>query len=714
MARRLWLLVLLWASACSIEDSEWFGRVPTPDPTHFRWCGNGEPEYLDPAMTSSTTDLRIINELFDGLTTHDDQGLPMPSLARSWDVSPDQTRFTFHLRDDARWSNGRPLDAADLVYSAMRTLHPLTASPHAETLWKLRNGKEYTTGVARVLVHDVATLHAGDVVEVLPEGTGTNAIAPPDASARRVRAALPLRLVPDASAPAHATLPAGADVTVLDLGGPARDWAWIGWDVGEGKQGWVPLAELAAPNAERAYRVRRLRQPFADRAAAPPAPDEITVHGRDLLMLPEALGVRAVDAHTVEYDLIGPTPYFVDLTLQPALRPTPREAVARSVRRWTQPERIVTSGPFHLTYWHERDRFELVKSPTFWGRADIRLERVTIYSMAEQAANAAYYYQGGCDAVVANGIPGSWLPVLAGETGGKIRRKDYFRGAFLGTYFYVINEKKLNNVHLRRALSAALDRSVLPSILKGGQIASEQFTPGAPNATLSPAEQKLCGVSAATPGVSMIVVKDKACYVPPFGVHYDLELARRELALARTEMGKSFPAFITVKFNTGTEYHKHIAEWVQHEWQATLGIEVHLESQEWKTFLKDTRNKEYDVARMGWIGNFPDPEGEFLRPFLCASPDNRPGFCNQEFERLFAVAEQEPDRQKRLDLVRQAEQIMMDDQPIIPMYVYTQHSLQKPYVKGLSVNFVDQPSLRRVWIDPDWRQHPPSRPQGGP
>src|SRR5258706_16320909 len=98
MLRPAALPLLLIAAACSVPDSEWFGPVPTPDPTHFRYCGNGEPEYLDPALTSSTTDLRVIYELFDGLTTHDDAGLPMPSLARRWDISPDQRRFVFHLR----------------------------------------------------------------------------------------------------------------------------------------------------------------------------------------------------------------------------------------------------------------------------------------------------------------------------------------------------------------------------------------------------------------------------------------------------------------------------------------------------------------------------------------------------------------------------------------------------------------------------------------
>ncbi len=694
--------------ACSIEDSEWFGRVPTPDPRHFRLCNAGEPEYIDPAMSTSTIDLRVVYSLFDGLTQHDVQGLPVPSLATHWEASPDQRRFTFHLRKDGRWSNGRSITAADFVYGAARVLHPLTASARAETIWKLQNGREYTIGSARLVWRDAAPFVAGDVVEILPDAAG--GAAPPSSNERRARAPLPLRLEPDAKAPAHVTLPAGADVTILELDA-TRAWAWVAWSVGDGKHGWALLADLDAPNDERAYRVRRLPRPFSTNAFTA---TEATLRGRDLLMLPEVLGIRATDALTLEFELIGPTPYFVDLTLQGGLRPTPREAVALNPRQWTRAGSIVTSGAFDLAFWRQRDRFELVKAKTFWDRERVRLDRVTIYSMNDQAASAAYYYQGSCDALVANNIPASWLPVLAGETGTRIRRKDYHRAPFLGIYVYIINTGKLDNRHLRRALSHALDRSVLPSLLKGGQIPTEQYTPGAPASALSEADRALCGVTTATPGVSMIVVKDQNCYVPPFGARYDLDAAKRELALARAELGARFPSVITVKFNTGIEFHKHIAEWAQHEWKEKLGIDVRLESQEWKTFLKDTRNKEYEVARMGWIGNFADPEGEFLRQYRCESPDNRTGFCDPEFERLFSQAELEPDRGKRLALVREAEQIMMDAQPLIPMFVYTQHHLQKPYVKGLSINFVDQPSLRNVWIDPEWKQHSQGREDGVP
>jgi oligopeptide transport system substrate-binding protein len=203
----------------------------------------------------------------------------------------------------------------------------------------------------------------------------------------------------------------------------------------------------------------------------------------------------------------------------------------------------------------------------------------------------------------------------------------------------------------------------------------------------------------------MIMVTGELCYLPPPGLDFDPVKARAELALARQEMGAAFFDRFTYKFNSGTEAHKLIAEYLQQQWQQVLGLTVDLESQEWKTFLADTKNNQFDVARLGWIGNFPDPEGEFLPMYACASANNRTRYCNPEFDRLLEAARPIRDRKARLAVVRQAEQVMIEDAPTIPLYVYTQQVLQKPYVRDLAINFPDQPPLHEAWIDVDWRQH---------
>ncbi|TMQ19730.1 MAG: peptide ABC transporter substrate-binding protein, partial [Deltaproteobacteria bacterium] len=105
-------LVLVALVGCSLPAGDYFGRVPDRadiDPGHVTWCNQGEPDHLDPALASSAASSPLVATLFDGLTTYGRDGLPVPGLATHWEVAGDLRMFTFHLRRDARWSNGRPV-----------------------------------------------------------------------------------------------------------------------------------------------------------------------------------------------------------------------------------------------------------------------------------------------------------------------------------------------------------------------------------------------------------------------------------------------------------------------------------------------------------------------------------------------------------------------------------------------------------------------------
>jgi oligopeptide transport system substrate-binding protein len=251
-----------------------------------------------------------------------------------------------------------------------------------------------------------------------------------------------------------------------------------------------------------------------------------------------------------------------------------------------------------------------------------------------------------------------------------------------------------------------VDRSLLPGITRGGELPTAQYTPGRPIRDLSREELALCGVARGAPGVALIVEPGRHCYVPPPGLDFDPARARAELAQARREMGAAFPSRFTIKYNAGSESHKLIAEWLQSEWQRTLGLEADIESQEFKTFLKDVAAGAYDVARSGWIGNLPDPEAEFLNIFRCRSPDNRPKFCAPAYDALLDRAGATADRRQRLALSREAERLLLEEAAIIPLYVYTQKHLRKPYVRDLAITATAAAPFRRVWIDPDWRARP--------
>ena len=110
------------------------------------FLNGAEPETLDPALITGQPEGRVANALFEGLTTFDASAKPKPGVAERWEISPDGRSYTFHLRDNARWSNGEPVTASDFVASWRRTLAPETASEYAYQLYYIRNGKAFNEG----------------------------------------------------------------------------------------------------------------------------------------------------------------------------------------------------------------------------------------------------------------------------------------------------------------------------------------------------------------------------------------------------------------------------------------------------------------------------------------------------------------------------------------------------------------------------------------
>ena len=710
----------MWiVAACGVPDGDYFGRIPEDiDPHNLRWCNQGEPDHLDPARANSTVSAPLVIMLFDGLTTYSPEGLPIPSLATSWDSSEDLRTYTFHMRHDARWSNGRGVTAYDIAYTVLRVANRLTASPTADNLQTLKNATGYLSRTVAQLRRDAGPYRAGEIVEIVWSSTKDL-----DLEARAATRPLALRDLGGPEAAAYASVPRGVEVSVIERTGgratpPSPDgleWAYVYWQRDlEGVYGWIPASELTLePRVDTQLLVRRVtakHRPGSAGSIEQLAADELVprppvyVRGRDLSASTDVLGVHVLDPYTIVFECSDPTPFFLAVTANRAMRATPIEAVSRWPTGWTRPERIVTSGPMHLTEWKDRDHLTFVRSNTYWNPSEVKIDKITALSIDDQAANTNFYFTGGCDATAANTIPSTYLPALNGELRGRAY-KDYKIAPHLTVYFALINTKVVTNRHLRRALSFAIDRTPVPRFMHGGELPTASLTPGAAIRSLGDADLATCGVTRETPGIAMMMLSGELCYVPPRGLDYDLAVAKRELALARAELGGTLPS-LTYLYNTGSEAHKQIAEYLQSSWQA-IGLDVRIESQEWNSMLAASRKDQakFEIMRFGAQGSMADTEAEFLAVFRCASPDNRGNWCNPQFEALMEEARTMRDRKARNAKVREAESVLLEDAPILPIYVYTQKHLIKPYVRDYPMNLVDQPPLWRTWIDPEWEHH---------
>ncbi len=139
----LWLMVFL--SLTLILVSGCSSGKKTARPSHIRYALSAEPESIDPRMSTSLSASTVEAQLFEGLTTLNEQNRPVAAAAEKWEISPDGRKYVFTLRSGLKWSNGDPVTAHDFEYAWKTALAPELASPNAYMLYCLKNGEAYAT-----------------------------------------------------------------------------------------------------------------------------------------------------------------------------------------------------------------------------------------------------------------------------------------------------------------------------------------------------------------------------------------------------------------------------------------------------------------------------------------------------------------------------------------------------------------------------------------
>jgi ABC-type oligopeptide transport system substrate-binding subunit len=375
------------------------------------------------------------------------------------------------------------------------------------------------------------------------------------------------------------------------------------------------------------------------------------------------LGLAAPDDTTFVVTLERPTPYFLFLTTFYTALPTPRARVEAGGARWAHPLRLVGNGPFRVTAWRPKDRIVLVPNERYWDRSSVRLERVVALAVDDNRTSTNLYKAGVIDWQPSGQVPKQVLPAIR-------RFRDFQGGPYHGLYFYsfAVGTPPLDNPWVRRALNLATDRATLArDVLKGTVRASGNMTP-----------------------------TGYAGYAAPPPVPYDPARARECLARAGYPGGRGFPR-LEILFNT-SEDNRLIAEALQAMWKRDLGIEVTLSNQEYASYMAATVARRYQVARRSWIGDYPDPM-TFLSVWRSTDGNNRTGWSSPRYDALLRAAEDEVDPARRLGLLAEAERLLLDEGPVLPLYQYESAQLVKPYVRGIVPNVLEVHPLQGVWID---------------
>lgn len=579
----------------------------------FTFVNRGDANTLDLHLMSWMQDLRLAHMLYEGLVRLDvfsKDYRVVPGVAERWDVSSDRRHYTFHLRSDSKWSNGRPVVAGDFVFAWRRALLPDIGCDYIGQLQLVRGARAFS------------------------------------------------------------------------------EWRSAALE--------AYLAEAARGGAT------------ADAASRAEA-----LWGETLAKFDQLVGVRAIDDRTLEVDLEHPTPYFLDLCAFPAFFPVypplveahssinPRTAQVQTAPGWAKPPNLISNGPFIAASWRFKRDLRFEASPHYWNARSLNIRTIAVPSIEDGNAAVLAFQAGGIDWI--SDITPEYRAEMWAQKQAFYRehadlvaslRREVASGAIdqieldrrlpddprahihvipaFGTYWMNLNclptlrdgrVNPLADPRIRRALAMAIDKK---------QLCEEVLRCGEPPAT------------------TIIPPNSIAGYTSPKGLPFDPAAARALLA----EVAASAPAnagdpasslgTIDILYNKDG-IHDKIAQAVAKDWEKHLGLSVRLNIQEIKVFRDELKNQNYMASRGGWYGDYGDPT-TFLDLHRKDDGNNDRKYLNPHFESLLDAALDEPNPDARLNLLSQAERILVEeDLPVIPLFHYVSiYQFNAHKIKGIN------------------------------
>jgi oligopeptide transport system substrate-binding protein len=393
-------------------------------------------------------------------------------------------------------------------------------------------------------------------------------------------------------------------------------------------------------------------------------------------LLANVAGFSARDERTFEVVFRSPIPYFLHLTSFHPLFPVHRGTIEAARERfpetwnvaWMRPGMLVTNGAYVLTGRRINDRVRLAKNPRYWDADAVHVRTIDVLALDHLGTLLNLYLTGEVDWI--ERVPPHAAPRLRG-------RPDFHVTPALGTYFYRVNTTRppLDDPRVRRALALAIDRrAICESITRRGERPAWSFSPPG-LAGYAPPELEHAPRSA-----------DAADDARAFAA--DCARARELLHVAGHGKTGERLRRIELHYNT-SELHRDVAEVVADGWRAHLGLDVAFTNEESKVYIETQRALGYDVSRSSWFADYPDASS-FLEVFLSGGENNRTGWSNARYDELVRGAASERDADARFAALEEAERILLEELPILPVYGYVTQNLVNPRLTGFHENALDE------------------------
>ena len=371
-------------------------------------------------------------------------------------------------------------------------------------------------------------------------------------------------------------------------------------------------------------------------------------------MAPEELGVEAIDDTTLEVRLTSPLPYFPQMVVHSTTFPSPQSVIEEHGSAWTNPANFVGNGAFVLTEMNPGESIVREKNDQYWDAENVILDKSVALIINDENVALTRYRAGELDMT---DIPAGQFPRLRDEYG-----EEAHSFPKLCNYYYTFNlsdsgPEAFKDPKVRRALALAVDRDIIVNnVMAGGQPPAYVFTPEATAGFEAP-ETELASMTQS-----------------------ERDERAREL-LAEAGYGEDNPLTFDMVYNT-SEAHQKVAVVLSQMWKQKLGVQAQLSNMEWKVFLEERGNQNFEMARGAWCGDYNEASS-FLDLLQSDSGYNDGKYSNPEYDQLLEDALTADDT---TPLYTRAEEILAEDMPVIPLYHYAGVYMIDESLKNFPVN----------------------------
>lgn len=383
----------------------------------------------------------------------------------------------------------------------------------------------------------------------------------------------------------------------------------------------------------------------------------------------ETLGVRAIDARTLEIRLVHPAPYLTEVAKHQTMFPVPKHVVERLGEAWVQPQNIVSNGPYVIDAWRLGDYVKLTKNPRFYEAETVCVDQVYYYPTTDAASAERRVRRGELD--LNFDIQSNRIAFLREQIPDYVRTHTY-----LGVTYMAFNSNvpALKDVRVRQALSMAVDRDFITGkLLRGGQEPAYTFVP---------------------PGVANYMPAE-----PPEWAAWTFERRQDEARrlLAEAGYGPDNPLKLEIKHRNSPDPTLFMPA-IQADWKA-VGVDVSLAQNETQIAYAAYRARDFEVADAGWVADYNDAMSFLYLNQSTTGSQNYGDYKNPRYDELLRLADNEADAEQRARYLAEAEAIMLRDAPIVPLFFLINRALVNPKITGWVDNIIDHHRTRFLCVE---------------